>query len=145
MRLLVCGDRAWQDAKGIKKILATYKDQTSVTVIHGGKGRINNRGEVIAGADLMADRAAKALGYEVLPFPAHWAFFGKGAGPRRNKMMLSDGRPNKVIAFHDRWEISKGTYNMLRQTWYTQLPMELWHHDEKGELVMAKSISFNRY
>ncbi len=39
-----------------------------------------------------------------------WADYGKAAGPIRNALMLSEGRPRCVIAFPG----GKGTRNMLK-------------------------------
>jgi hypothetical protein len=46
-------------------------------------------------------------------FSANWEKHGLAAGPIRNRQMLTEGKPDLVIAFHENIEKSKGTKNML--------------------------------
>ncbi len=103
MRVLVCGDRHWQDKDTILAVLAKLDN---VEVIIEGEAK---------GADTIAREVGEVYGIPVLPFPAEWGKFGKGAGPIRNKQMLKEGRPDLVIAFHANITESKGTKNMLEQ------------------------------
>lgn len=48
-----------------------------------------------------------------LPFPADWNRYGRAAGPIRNRQMLTEGKPDLVVAFHDDIESSKGTKDMV--------------------------------
>jgi hypothetical protein len=50
---------------------------------------------------------------QIKPYPADWDKYGKAAGPIRNKQMLDEGNPEKVIAF--RFKNSRGTQNMINQ------------------------------
>lgn len=101
MRVVVCGDRDWQDEEAIRQRLGELPSGT--VIIHG----------VARGADQLAGRVAQQLGFEVLEFPADWRVFGKAAGPIRNRKMLEEGKPDLVIAFHPDLPVSKGTRNMV--------------------------------
>ncbi len=46
-------------------------------------------------------------------YPAEWARYHHAAGPIRNKQMLTEGKPDLVIAFHNDIEKSKGSKNMV--------------------------------
>lgn len=61
------------------------------------------------GADQLATRWALERGIKVVDFPADWDRYGRSAGPHRNRLMLTEGRPEYVIAFPGRW----GTWNMV--------------------------------
>ena len=91
--ILVCGSRKWRDAGVIRLALMMeprvrgWHDET-IRVIHGA----------YKGADALADREAKDLGYEVKPFPADWESYGRAAGPRRNLEMIEE-KPDLLLAF----------------------------------------------
>lgn len=61
-----------------------------ITVLIEGEAR---------GADLLARRYAERRKIPVNAFPALWDKHGKAAGPIRNTQMLSEGRPDLVVAF----------------------------------------------
>lgn len=65
------------------------------------------------GADRMARDAALRLGLILIAFPADWEYYGKGAGPIRNRQMIEEGTPDFVLAFHDDLASSKGTRDMI--------------------------------
>lgn len=60
------------------------------------------------GADEGAGRWAESEGLKPLVFKADWKRYRKAAGPRRNAIMLEQGKPDLVIAFPG----GKGTQNM---------------------------------
>lgn len=103
MRVLVCGSRFWMNAVAIRSRLAVLP--ADAVVIHGGA----------RGADRLAEAEAKARGLTVDPYPADWQRFGPAAGPLRNRKMLTVGRPDVVVAFHNAIWTSKGTRNCLKQ------------------------------
>lgn len=113
MRILVCGDRNWEDEKCIENALKKYP--TNTILIHGN----------CRGADKLSGIVAKKLGMEVIPFPANWGRYGKGAGHVRNQQMLDEGKPEKIIAFHSNLEKSKGTLNMVTKARKAKLPVEI--------------------
>src|SRR5512146_256267 len=94
-RVLVCGDREWDDFDLIYERMGGLPEGS--VVIHGGA----------RGADKLAGRAAKERGHKVQVFVADWDKLGKSAGPRRNSQMLTEGKPDYVWAFHDDIENSK--------------------------------------
>ncbi len=96
MKVLVCGDRNWTNAKLIKKRLLELPCNT--IIIEGGA----------TGADTIVREVALEIGLEVVEFPAAWKKYGKSAGIRRNIKML-DTKPHLVLAFHDNIHKSKGT------------------------------------
>lgn len=61
------------------------------------------------GADTEAGLWAESEGITPLVYKAEWKKYGKSAGPRRNAIMLRDGKPDIVIAFPG----GKGTENMV--------------------------------
>ena len=110
LRILVTGDRNWSDAELIGSCLAAYVGQAEV-VIHGAA----------RGADRLAGEQAELLGFEVQAFPADWDRYRPAnpnrknpAGVIRNRQMLYDGKPNLILAFHDRIAESRGTADMIQ-------------------------------
>jgi len=102
MKVLICGDRNWNDAF---KIELRLKKLPPGTVILEGECR---------GADIIARDAAIHLGFEVRKFPADWDKHGRAAGPIRNREMLAE-LPDLVMAFHSNIEKSKGTADTVRE------------------------------
>lgn len=119
MRVLICGDRDWNDpdiidaiVRGLHEIAITKDKELEVVE---GKAR---------GADRMAESSAYnvernihgELGFspriKVLDFPAKWDEFGNAAGPIRNREMLK-ADPDVIIAFHSDISASKGTKDMI--------------------------------
>ena len=102
-RILICGDRNWTDVETIENFISSLPPDT--VIIHG-----NSRG-----ADKIAERKAKEHGLTVKGYSADWNRYGRAAGPIRNKRMLLEGRPDRVVAFHNDLSKSRGTADMLRQ------------------------------
>lgn len=131
LRVLVCGDRNWTDYELIAKVLDGLmnerpdSDAPYLTVIHG----------CARGADSLAcqwvDRNYVYYdGYVAQEkFIADWDQFGRAAGPIRNRRMLKEGKPDRVIAFHDDIEHSKGTKNMVTIAREEGIPVEIITHD----------------
>ena len=102
MRILVCGDRNYTDILRIKKFLSAYP---SDTILIEGEAK---------GADKLSRAAAVSLGWlNIEEYPAQWNIYGRGAGPIRNKKMLTEGKPDLIVWFHNDIENSKGTKNMI--------------------------------
>lgn len=104
MRILVCGGRNFTGAdlvnKTLFKITHLDKQYESGTIIHG-----NARG-----ADNFGALWGYRMGWKVEAYPAEWKKYGKSAGYIRNKQMLTEGKPDLVIAFPG----GKGTANMVQ-------------------------------
>jgi hypothetical protein len=106
-RVLVCGGRSYEDQSRVFHVLdkalraATLAERPFV-LIHGGA----------RGADLLSGLWATARQVsDVRVYEADWETHGRGAGPIRNKLMLTDGQPHVIIAF----EGGVGTADMIRQ------------------------------
>lgn len=94
-RIVVTGSRVLPESEygAIYRRLAEFADKDRegvlVVVAHGAA----------KGADAMADRAARELGYHVRKYPAAWAAMGRRAGMVRNEMMLDSEKPDVVLAW----------------------------------------------
>lgn len=105
MKILITGSRNWTNYKAMFNILKELPKNTQI--IHGG----------CRGADTMAGNIAKKLGMPVPKvYSADWNKYGRGAGPKRNQLMLADN-PDilKIIAFHEDIIKSKGTRDMINR------------------------------
>jgi len=111
--ILVTGDRDWTNEGMIREALQLHDIvHGQVRVIHGD----------CRGADEIAGRIAKELGYDVVPYPADWKQYGKAAGPIRNQRMV-DTSPNVVFAFHPNLDRSKGTKDCIYRARKAGLPV----------------------
>lgn len=119
MKVLVCGDRYYNDKGKIKLVLKTLMKPVT-TVIQGE----------CDGADVMGRDAAREMGIHVMSFPANWAKYHRAAGPIRNKQMLDEGQPELILAFHDNINRSKGTRNMIVQSLKYEIPVFLYQKEE---------------
>jgi len=119
-RVLICGSRDWTDKRRIGRYLdelleAEGLEPGQLIVIHGA----------CKGADHHAGMEAKGRGCQVLEFPANWSKFGLSAGPKRNQQMLTEGKPERVVAFHPDLEKSKGTKDMVNRAKFYGVPVEV--------------------
>jgi hypothetical protein len=119
MRVLVTGDRNWSNKDIIREVLKKYP--TDTILINGGA----------RGADSIAAKIGKELGFKVETFKADWGAYGRAAGPIRNRKMLREGKPDVVEAFHDHILDSKGTKDMVEISIAANLPVTL-HDDREG-------------
>lgn len=138
MRVLVCGDRNWEDNLTLNHDIETniievilegfaqsgechnMDDQEPMVVIEG-----EAKGADIASAKWIEDYSPHAhCGCEVKleRYPANWKEHGKAAGPIRNQIML-DAKPDIVLAFHDDLENSRGTGDMIRRASKAGVPV----------------------
>lgn len=117
MRLLICGDRHWEDKNLIKDAILVLPVLPEVII----------EGEA-PGADRLAREVARGLAIPILPFAANWKRYNKAAGPIRNKQMLIEGRPTVVWAFHDNFVQSRGTRDMVKRAGINGIPVRLYSH-----------------
>ena len=103
MRILICGDRNYRDARQIYKWMEPLPKDT---VIIQGEAK---------GADTIVWICAELLGLKYESYPADWTTHHLAAGPIRNKQMLEEGKPDFVVWFHKDLPSSKGTANMIKQ------------------------------
>jgi len=114
MRVLICGDRHWDDYCAIEYEVFTRLEPGDVIIQGGAKG-----------ADRIAWLVGDRYGLEVLLFAAEWALYGRAAGPIRNQRMLDEGEPDEVWAFHPDLPQSKGTKDMVKRALKAGLPVYL--------------------
>jgi hypothetical protein len=121
MKVLVCGDRDWQDETRMWCALMVLEE-------------FDRCPEIITGGCRGADEMAMEIAYEnfwtMQEHLADWAKWGKAAGPIRNQQMLDVGKPDLVLAFHDDIERSKGTKDMLWRAIGAGVPTMLFGNDE---------------
>ena len=110
-RVLICGDRNWKDTTAIQRCVDSLP--ASAVIIEGGA----------RGADSIAAACGVFRGLVVLHFPADWNRHGKAAGPIRNRQMLTEGKPDIVIFFHNNLKGSRGTRDMVKISWAKGLPV----------------------
>jgi len=125
MRLLVCGGRNF----GVFNEERMFIRQHIVeTLCPAGMAAYWNRGQdlIISGMAPGADTVAALFAEEMLikldPYPIseeEWAKYGRAAGPRRNRKMIVEGRPDMVLAFNG----GPGTRNMIQQAKNNNIPV----------------------
>lgn len=108
-KILVTGDRDWDDITTVVEVLKRYPPET--VLIHGA----------CRGADIICAAVAEALGFVVRGYPADWDGLGKAAGPVRNQQMLTLENTvvepiDVVLVFHDNIASSRGTADMVKRS-----------------------------
>lgn len=103
MRVLITGGRNFYDKSLLKQTLDNLHAAKSISVIiHGG----------CSGADRLAGYWAKSIGcVPVEEYKYELGGNGRSAGPRRNAIMLREGKPDLVVAFPG----GKGTADMVKK------------------------------
>lgn len=114
LRVLICGDRWWTNEFAIWREMMVLPRNS--IIIHG----------CARGADMLADKIAKEMKLTVMPFPAKWSKYGNAAGRLRNRQMLKDGRPDRVLAFHPMLHLSTGTLDMVTIARAEEIPVEVF-------------------
>ena len=135
MRVLVCGSRTWTDYESIAnrlkqlaeeceardRIVVAADELISFVVIVGGAKGVDTLAEEWAERNFVYFDGHPLL--DCVRFPADWAKYGKAAGPIRNRQMLTEGRPDLVLAFWD--GKSRGTANMIELARTAGVPVEI--------------------
>lgn len=119
MRILICGDRNWDDNEThfehenmIEKFINSLPLNDTIII----EGEAN-------GVDITSRKFAENRGITVLRFPADWKSLKRSAGIVRNCQMLSEGKPDIVVAFHDDLKNSKGTGHMVKYSMKNNVPV----------------------
>lgn len=89
-RVLVCGGRDYAGRADMFRDLDALHASDGIECIISGCAR---------GADTLAIQWAIARGVTVAQYPADWITHGRGAGPVRNQQMLTEGKPDVVVAY----------------------------------------------
>lgn len=122
-RILICGDRTWNDVHTIDVYISKLPKNT--VIIHGA----------CRGADTIAGERAKIHGLPVFPFPANWRKYGRKAGPIRNQNMIDNGKPCLVVAFHNNLFESKGTKDMIKRALKASIPV----------IILSSGVNYNDF
>jgi hypothetical protein len=127
VRVLVCGGRDYSDAAFVNWVLDKVHKKLKITcIIHGCA-----RGADTFGAE-WAERQTLVTSYGV---PADWKTYGTRAGPVRNGLMLSHGKPQLVIAFDG----GSGTAHMVKIS--EERGVKVIQADKfKGEYLASRSL-----
>lgn len=110
MKVLVCGGRDFNQREFLFKKLDEIHSEKNISMIIHGCAR---------GADTMAKEWADKRQIPHLGFPADWKSFRNAAGPIRNSLMLSEGRPDLVVSFPG----GTGTADMVKKTRKAGVPV----------------------
>jgi hypothetical protein len=154
-RVLVTGDRKWDDARMIHVILQGLFEEHSVGYLTTTIEPFVVMSGLAKGADSIAKQwcqdsplhgplikpedydyltgwqpdvhaAPDECGVQFLGYPADWGHYKQGAGPVRNQQMLDEGHPTLVLAFHDSLQKdSKGTKDMVERA--DKAGVIIWH------------------
>ena len=103
MRVLVCGGRDYKDRDKVFDVLDDlHREHGALIIIEGGA----------AGADTFAGEwtCIERTG-RLITEPSEWVRYGSPAGPIRNAKMISDHKPEIVVAFPG----GRGTADMVHQ------------------------------
>ena len=112
MKILITGSR---DFKNTELLLKTIeKIPKHATIIHGG---------CKTGADQIAHAVCTQLGYKVIVVPADWDTHGKSAGYIRNNQMITQYKPDIVIAFPQNGSTNRGTMMTVKLAEKNNIPV----------------------
>lgn len=133
--VVVTGSREWSDKSRIRRDLSRFSRGT--VLLHGGCSR---------GADAIADRVGRELGFDVRPVPVVRKLDGDwpGAGPRRSLRMLLRAldllrrrfvSSLVVLAYPKPGAKNKGTFACMNLA--EQLDIKVENRGDDGELFAA--------
>lgn len=90
MKVLVCGGRDYADHDRVNEVLDKIHQTTPIVMLCQGGA---------SGADLLGKLWAISRKVSHIEFRANWREHGRGAGPIRNRKMLTEFKPDLVVAF----------------------------------------------
>lgn len=113
MNIAIVGSRDFNNYEYMKeKFLLIKEDINEKIIIVSGGAR---------GADSLAEKLAKELGFETIIFPANWKL-GKGAGFIRNTTIVNNA--DIILAFPI--GSSKGTYDTIKKGHQKGIPVYIY-------------------
>ena len=112
-RVLVCGGRNYADREAVYASLDSLHAERGFTLLIAGGAR---------GVDKLAAQWAQDRGVPTQVYLAAWERLGHKAGPIRNQRMLTEGKPDLVVAFPG----GKGTANMVAQARTAGVRVFIW-------------------
>jgi len=134
VRILVCGSRDWPGTWEDIAIRFPDNHRYDVTIIHGACSQ-KTRG-VQTSVDMLADFAARSLGFTADPYPVDHAIDGPwpAAGPNRNARMLRSSKPDRGLAFGAIWKPRepRGDYERSGARMYK---LTFWKTTGTGDMV----------
>lgn len=79
MKVLICGDRNWDNKETIKNVILKLKEKykNNLAIIEGDA----------KGADRITGEICIAYGIPLFKCPAHWDYYHKSSGPICNEWM----------------------------------------------------------
>lgn len=103
MRVIVCGGRDYENDIYFDHVMSVLDDWFlgNTEIAHGG----------CSGADELAHEWCMSHGRKDKEYVASWKKHGNAAGPIRNAFMLSDFKPDIVVAFSG----GRGTADMVKK------------------------------
>ncbi len=109
MRIICTGSRDYVDYFTVYHALRDLPEGTEI--IHGDYD----------GADAIVDTVARGFGYQVHPVPADWDYYGRQAGPIRNRQMVEQFKPIDIVyAFPG----DDGTEDMILVAYQNNIPVK---------------------
>lgn len=119
MKILVTGDREWNDVEVVVNVLQRLPPDS--TIVHGA----------CRGADITCKLVAEELGFRTISYPANWELYRRAAGIIRNQQMIdcehrSEEHIDACIAFHNNIATSRGTNDMIFRATKASIPTTLF-------------------
>jgi hypothetical protein len=116
-RLLICGSRDFTDADKFERMMEAWNRRNNEPSKSNGSDSSTVISGMAEGADTLAVKWAKARNIPVLEFPISkddYKRYRRGAGPKRNNDMATQGKPTVILGFpKSPADISPGTKDML--------------------------------
>ena len=103
LKVVISGCRNYNNYKEAKEFLDDFFGKPEIT------GEITVISGACKGADMLGERYAAEMGYNIKRFPAEWTKYGRAAGPIRNEKMVDEC--DYLISFWD--GKSKGTKDII--------------------------------
>ncbi len=109
--VIVSGSRTITDYEAVKNAIESSPWFGSIDTVFVGDAR---------GVDALVVRWCKENGITYQIFRANWRFYGRGAGPERNREMILSGGEALIAIYEGE---SKGTKNMMAQAERAGIPV----------------------